>query len=85
MQQEFCDISENQKGELRVGVAFTRGRTVMPRLIAAFQREYPNVEITLVEDSNDALQKLLTDGDIDLAIADFSKVPQEVELREFYD
>ena len=85
MQQEFCDISENQKGELRVGVAFTRGRTVMPRLIAAFQREYPNVEITLVEDSNDALQKLLTDGDIDLAIADFSKVPQEVELRDFYD
>lgn len=57
----------------------------MPRLIAAFQREYPNVEITLVEDSNDALQKLLTDGDIDLAIADFSKVPQEVELREFYN
>ena len=47
MQQEICDISENQKGELRVGVAFTRGRPVMPRLIAAFQREYPNVEITL--------------------------------------
>lgn len=34
MQQEFCDISENQKGELRVGVAFTRGRTVMPRTLA---------------------------------------------------
>lgn len=71
--------------ELRVGVAFTRGRAVMPRLIAAFQREYPNVEVTLVEDSNDALQKLLTDGDIDLAIADFSKAPQEVELCDFYD
>ncbi len=71
--------------ELRVGVAFTRGRAVMPRLIAAFQREYPNVEVTLVEGSNDALQKLLTDGDIDLAIADFSKAPQEVELCDFYD
>ncbi len=85
MQREFCDISENQKGELRVGVAFTRGRAVMPRLITAFQKEYPNVEVTLVEDSNDALQKLLTDGDIDLAIADFSKAPQEVELCDFYD
>lgn len=85
MQQEFCDISENQKGELRVGVAFTRGRMVMPRLIAAFQREYPNVEVALVEDSNDALQKLLIDGDIDLAVADFPKMPQEVELRDFYD
>lgn len=85
MQQEFCDISRNQKGELRVGIAFTRGRAVMPRLIPAFQREYPNVEITLIEDSNDALQKLLADGDIDLAIAEFSKAPQEVELRNFYE
>ena len=85
MQQEFCDISRNQKGELRVGIAFTRGRAVMPRLIPAFQREYPNVEITLIEDSNDALQKLLADGDIDLAIAEFSKAPQEVELRDFYE
>ena len=25
MQQEFFDISQNQKGELRIGVSFTRG------------------------------------------------------------
>lgn len=85
MQQEFCDISENQKGELRVGIAFTRGRAVMPQLIPAFQKEYPNVGVTLIEDSNAALQKLLTDGDIDLAIAEFFKAPQEVELRDFYE
>ena len=85
MQQEFCDISRNQKGELRIGIAFTRGRAIMPQLIPAFQRQYPNVEVTLIEDSNDALQKLLADGDIDLAIAEFSKAPQEVELRNFYE
>lgn len=85
MQQEFCDISENQKGKLRVGIAFTRGRAVMPHLIASFQRKYPNVEVTLTEGSNDALQKLLADGDIDLAVAHFPKAPPEVELRDFYE
>lgn len=85
MQHELCDISKNQKGKLRIGIAFTRGRTVMPRLIAAFQKKFPNVEIALVEDSNEALQKLLINGDIDLAAADFGKVPQEVELRDFYN
>ena len=85
MQQEFCDISENQKGELRVGIAFTRGRAVMPHLIASFQQKYPNVEVTLMEGSNDALQKLLADGDIDLAVAHFPKAPPEVELRDFYE
>ena len=85
MEQEFCDITENQKGELRVGVAFTRGRTVMPRLIAAFQEEYPQVQVTLVEDYNDALLKLLSNGNIDLAVADLSRAPQEVERRTFYE
>ncbi len=42
MAREFCDISENQKGELRIGIAYTRGHAIMPRLIPAFQREYPN-------------------------------------------
>ena len=64
MEREFCDISENQKGELRVGIAYTRGRTIMPRLIPAFQRQYPNVEITLLEGSNDAIQKALLSGDL---------------------
>lgn len=85
MQHELCDISKNQKGKLRIGIAFTRGRTVMPRLIAAFQKKFPNVEIALVEDSNEALQKLLINGDIDIAAADFGKVPQEVVLRDFYN
>ena len=66
MEREFCDISENQKGELRVGIAYTRGRAIMPRLIPAFQRQYPNVEITLLEGSNDAIQKALLSGGIDL-------------------
>lgn len=66
MEREFCDISENQKGELRVGIAYTRGRAIMPHLIPAFQRQYPNVEITLLEGSNDAIQKALLSGGIDL-------------------
>lgn len=36
MQREFCDIAENQKGELRIGIAYTRGRAIMPHLIPAF-------------------------------------------------
>lgn len=84
MQREFCDISEQQKGELRVGIAFTRGRAIMPQIIAAFQREYPRVEISLIEDSNDGLQRQLCEGSVDLAVAEFSKAPPELELLDFY-
>ena len=84
MEREFCDISENQKGELRVGIAYTRGRAIMPRLIPAFQRQYPNVEIMLRECSNDAIQKALLSGGIDLAIAAYPKVPPSIELADYY-
>lgn len=84
MRQELCDISQDQKGELRVGVAFTRGRAIMPRVIEQFQSQYPGVSIRLVEDSNQALQKLLLDDKLDLAIANFPDEVPGVELRALY-
>lgn len=84
MQREFCDISENQKGELRIGIAYTRGRAIMPHLIPAFQRSYPNVAIKLLEGSNDALQKALRSGDVDLAIAAFPHPLPGVILEDYY-
>ena len=36
----------------------------MPKLIAAFQKEYPGVDVELVESSNDVLQKYLLNGTI---------------------
>lgn len=84
MQQEMCDISLNKKGVLRVGVAFTRGRAVMPQLIQAFQRQYPDIIIELHEASNEALHKKLLNSEIDLAIANFGNGLAGVELEHFY-
>lgn len=85
MRQEFCDISANQKGVLRIGIAFTRSRALMPRLIPAFQSKYPNISIELAEDSNATLAKNLLNGEIDLAIANFPYTLQDVEFHGFYD
>lgn len=84
MQKEFCDISKNKKGVLRVGVAFTRGRAIMPQLIKAFQQQYPNMLVELHEASNEALHKKLLGREIDLAIANFDAGLSGVELKEFY-
>ena len=84
MRQEFCDITGNQKGILRIGIAFTRGRTIMPELIHIFQKKYPNISIELAEASNDALHKNLLSGEIDLAIANFPDTLQGIELHDFY-
>ena len=84
MQQEFCDISQNQRGVLRVGITYTRGRTIMPSIIPPFQEQFPAIRIDLVEDTNDALRLKLVNGDVDLAIANFPSNIPGVTLHDFY-
>ena len=84
MRQEFWDISQNDEGILRVGIAFTRGRTILPDIIMAFHEVHPNIRVQLVEDTNEALRQKLLDGDIDLAIAFFPSSLPGIRMRSFY-
>ena len=84
MQHEFADIANHQQGRLRIGIAPTRGRAIMPELVSRFQACYPLVEIQLVESPNDTLPKRLRDGEVDLAVASFSKKMTGISLADFY-
>lgn len=84
MQRTFCDIAENQRGELRVGIAYTRGRAILPGILEAFAGVYPNVRVILTEERNHTLQNLLHERRVDLAIARFQKPLPGIEVQPFY-
>lgn len=84
MQREFCDISQKQKGILRVGAATTRGQMIVPRTVALFQESYPNIVVELTEGSNGELHQKLLKGNIDLAIAEFPENLPDVSMIDFY-
>ena len=84
LKADFADISGNQSGRLRIGVAHTRGFVMMPPAIAAMRKEYPGVEISLVEQTNGALLDLLRKGAVDVFIG---RVPGQMpgfEVQPFY-
>lgn len=85
MEYEFKDILHEEKGKLRIGITFTRGRVIMPELIAAFQKLYPKIEIHLIEDFNDVLYQKLLEGEIDLFIGNFTNNNSNIILEEFYN
>lgn len=85
LRHEFCDITGNQRGLLRVGIAYTRGRILMPRIISGFQERYPNVQVDLVEASNEELHARLLDGSVDLAVAAFPQSLPDIQMEEFYE
>lgn len=85
LQHEFQDISNNQKGRLRIGIAYTRGRTVLPRVIEAYQTKNPKIEIQSIEGANYTLNKMLLDGEVDLAIGNFPDKVKGIALKDFYE
>lgn len=84
MLREFCDISQNQKGVLRIGTAATRGQLLLPETVSLYHRIYPHIRIDLTEAANDALYQGLLKGTLDLAIGKFSKSLPEIAIKEFY-
>ena len=84
MEREFQDLTDNQRGLLRIGVATIRGRIVMPSILTRFRARYPKIAIRLVEDENGKLLEYLENREIDLAVALFPQVVPGVELVDFY-
>jgi DNA-binding transcriptional LysR family regulator len=69
LHREMEDIAGNISGRIVVGASATRGTYIIPRLFAAFKKEYPQVELMLREGSNDLLLALVRDGQADFAFA----------------
>lgn len=72
---------------IAIGIEETPGFTGLPALIAAFERQNPDVFVSLVVSTDDGLLNLLESGEIDIAV--FAAKPriggldQAIELIEF--
>ena len=84
LQRTLTDISNEEAGNLRIGIGFIRERDLLPPLLADFRKAHPKITFELVESSNEGLEKKLREGDIDLAIAHFPETPAGVEVQPIY-
>ncbi len=85
IEEEFSDICDEKKGVLRIGIAHTRGRALMPDIIAEYKKEHPDIIIQIIEGENDDLPSLLLDGSIDLMIAYHSQNHPDIEFNNYYE
>lgn len=65
-------LGKNQDGTLRgplkVGVIPTIGPYLLPMVLPAINREYPQLQLDIVEDQSDVLVEEVRRGDLDLAV-----------------
>ena len=75
------DINDNSRGELRVGISYTRGQAILPLVLPEFMRRFPLVELSVQEDSTQMLESLLERGEIDVMIG---YAPFRIERAESF-
>ena len=69
------------KGHLKVGIIPVVGHYFIPHLLATFQKKYPNIQLSLIENQCDELLELLHSSEIDVAIA--QQISSDYEFQYF--
>ncbi len=65
---ELNDVKERKRGELTIGMSHTRGHLLLPKMLPLFMKEYPLIEIRVLEDNVEQLEQALIKKTIDFAI-----------------
>lgn len=65
---EIQDYKQMQKGAISIGIPPMIGSYLFPAILFRFQKAYPGVELTIVEDGSLSIREKLENGDLDLGI-----------------
>ncbi|RTE10390.1 LysR family transcriptional regulator [Paenibacillus whitsoniae] len=68
LKKEMEDISQMKKGRLVIGSMPITGSTILPFVVPAFQAAYPEIEISLVEETSTNLETLTVNGQTDISL-----------------
>jgi DNA-binding transcriptional LysR family regulator len=82
-QQHLLETLEEMKGsgfgKLVVAAAFTTLYQLLPKKIASYTREFPGVQLTILDRPQRETLRLVREGEVDVGIAQESAVPPELE------
>ncbi|OAS14003.1 LysR family transcriptional regulator [Paenibacillus oryzisoli] len=68
LKKEMEDISQMKKGRLVIGSMPITGSTILPFVVPVFQAAYPDIEISLVEETSSNLETLTVNGQTDISL-----------------
>lgn len=79
----LADTQNLKAGKLTIGSGALFSSYILPSLIAAYKEQYPYVEVNVVEGSTTALQKMLSEGAIDLLIENYAFPDTQFDSRPY--
>ena len=67
-ESEISEESELERGRVTLGITNYLACDLLPRMLPRFHREHPGIELRIVEETTDELEKSLLSGRLDFAI-----------------
>ena len=65
---ELEELKDLDRGSIRFGVSAMMGSYYFPQVLTAFKQKYPHIKIHLVDQGTAALEKMLLNGELDIAL-----------------
>lgn len=62
------DLKNLDQGSIRFGVSAMMGSYYFPKVLTEFKQQYPKIKIQLIDQGTAALEKMLLNGELDLAL-----------------
>ncbi|WP_339059950.1 selenium metabolism-associated LysR family transcriptional regulator [Tepidibacillus marianensis] len=78
------DITNRNRGRLRIGASTTIGTYLLPHIIGQFQKKYPTVDLPFVIDNTEVIEGLIQDHQIDIGLVE-GPIHSKVQAKPFYD
>jgi LysR family hydrogen peroxide-inducible transcriptional activator len=82
--REMTEFDAGRRGTIRLGCLPTTGAYVLPPLLSAYRREFPEVRIILSEGSSPLLAERLMEHQVDLAIMDQAGMNKDLSGTELF-
>lgn len=85
MEYELGRLNDTFKGTLRIGASSTISQYLIPKVIAAFHKRYPKIELYLLNGNSFDMEQKLIDKEIDLALVENESSQSNIKYMDFLD
>ncbi|MFD0958874.1 LysR family transcriptional regulator [Paenibacillus chungangensis] len=85
LKQEMDDMGEMRRGRLIVGTLPITGSHVLPLVLPVFGAMYPQIEVSLVEDTTAKLEQLTASGGTDLSLLSLPLIDSSLTWKPYLE
>ncbi|MCF6240070.1 MAG: LysR substrate-binding domain-containing protein [Bacteroidales bacterium] len=78
-------LNDSYKGTLRIGASSTISQYLIPKVIAAFHKRYPEIKLYLLNGNSFEMEHKLLDNEIDMALVENQESQQNIRYVDFLD